>query len=79
MPQYLLVDTNTLYNLVSETEYSPAFKRIEHLIQHEYITLLNPSVLTTEWEKHREKQKKRSPIVANYLYRRSFVEKKYPH
>jgi hypothetical protein len=59
MPFYLVIDTNTLYNLVSDTEYSSALKRLEHLIQYEYITLLKPSILATEWEKHREKQKDR--------------------
>jgi hypothetical protein len=39
MPRNLLLDTCILYTLVSDTEYSTALKRLEHLIRNNHFTL----------------------------------------
>lgn len=74
MPYFLLFDTNIIWELISDTEYSNRLKRLEFLIKGGYITLLCPTVLVKEWEKHKEERK--SAIVNLFKSSKKKVKQK---
>jgi hypothetical protein len=60
MANYLLIDTCSLRNLVSKTEFNPDLLWTEKLIKEKDFSLLVPDALLSEWSrKHREEELQR--------------------
>jgi PIN domain len=53
----LLLDTNILRRLVSKGGVSELLRKLEFLVKRNYVTLLAPDALRTEWIKHKEEER----------------------
>lgn len=54
----LLLDNCIFIQMISKTEFSPALRQLKFLVSQNYVTLLVPEILVTEWGNHRESLKK---------------------
>jgi hypothetical protein len=49
----VLIDTCIWRRLINKLEFDSRLKLLEYWIMHDYIQLLSPVKLKTEWEKHK--------------------------